>query len=226
MITRRATLLGLLLTPLLGACGQLPSYRYRLTVEVDTPEGMKSGSSVLKVDNWISPRFPGPEAGGPQAKVTGEAVAVDLGPRGALFALLRSGDVDWALGVAPAVLLPPRRPGEGGDSAAWAERVRAVTRASGTREVPSDLYPMLVRFRDPADPMTVEKVDPANLAASFGPGVRLRRITIQITDDRVTRGIEERLPWLPALGGKYLSGLSSDGGEAPLGLHTGYFTQG
>jgi hypothetical protein len=40
----------------------------------------------------------------------------------------------------------------------------------------------------------VQRVDPANLAASFGPGIRLKRITVEVTDDDVTTGIEKRLP--------------------------------
>jgi hypothetical protein len=68
--------------------------------------------------------------------------------------------------------------------------------------------PLLVRFRDISDPKTVEKVDPANLAASFGAGVKLTRATIEtvpsgywpfnlfgIGGSPVTRGIEARLPW-------------------------------
>lgn len=55
---------------------------------------------------------------------------------------------------------------------------------------------MLVRFRDILDPMTVEEVDPSDLAASFGPGNALRRITVEIIKDPLTRTIGERLPWL------------------------------
>lgn len=57
-------------------------------------------------------------------------------------------------------------------------------------------YPMLVTFTDLSDPTSVAEVDPDDLAATFGKGVRLKRITVQITDDPVTTGIEERLGWL------------------------------
>jgi hypothetical protein len=40
-------------------------------------------------------------------------------------------------------------------------------------------------------------VDPRDLAASFGAGVRLRRAAIEVTGDPVTEDvIERRLPWL------------------------------
>ena len=57
-------------------------------------------------------------------------------------------------------------------------------------------YPRLVRFRDIAEPETVEKVDPANLAASFGQGHRLMRITAQIVSEDVTEKVRDRLTWL------------------------------
>ena len=54
----------------------------------------------------------------------------------------------------------------------------------------------LVTFGDLDDPTSVEEVDPDDLAATFGEGVSLKRITVQMTDDLVTTGIEERLGWL------------------------------
>ena len=55
---------------------------------------------------------------------------------------------------------------------------------------------MLVTFGDLSDPTSVEEIDPDDLAATFGEGVRLRRMTVQMTDDPVTSGIEQRLGWL------------------------------
>jgi hypothetical protein len=57
-------------------------------------------------------------------------------------------------------------------------------------------YPVLVRFRDINDPRTLERVDPEGLSTSFGTGVRLARVTLQLTDDHVTTGIEKKLKWL------------------------------
>jgi hypothetical protein len=200
---------------LLSACdGQsLPTYRYRLSVEVDTPQGLKTGSSVIEVKNHYKGKgFPGPEAGGIAVSARGEAVAVDLPGGQTLFALLSGagGDGEWAawvmrfmvpkvpfeqvkdaksiqlaqneillaniLALQGAQVLPRTRPGGGG-----------TTRAN---------YPMLVRFKDLADPKSVEAVDPDALEKSFGPGTKLRRITVQVTDDAVTSGVGKRLVWL------------------------------
>ena len=66
----------------------------------------------------------------------------------------------------------------------------------GPITLPQKLYPRFLRFRDIKDPTTAELVDPDNLAKSFGPGVRLVRVTNEIIDEVVTRGIRKVLPWL------------------------------
>lgn len=65
---------------------------------------------------------------------------------------------------------------------------------------------MLVRFQDINDPRTIEKVDPDNLAASFGPGFRLRRITVQVTDAPTTIGILNRFPWWKKYTNRWFNG--------------------
>jgi len=72
----------------------------------------------------------------------------------------------------------------------------ALNRLKPKGDTPIESMPLLVRFRDPNDPKTVERVDPNDLAASFGAGVKLTRATVEITDDPLTTGIEKRLPWL------------------------------
>ena len=185
-----------------------PTYRYRLTVEVDTPEGLKTGSSVIEVATSKGNKFAIPSPGSLSYKVRGEAVTVDLGARGLMFALLRSDESsDWAAGafeaMAPETTIKERMKSDDayGDSRAaalllkgpqvvprWREPYRSATKQ------PRSGYPMLVRFADIADPRTVAKVDPDALAASFGKGVTLRRITVERTEDAVTSGIEGRLP--------------------------------
>jgi hypothetical protein len=56
---------------------------------------------------------------------------------------------------------------------------------------------LFVRFRDINKPETVEEVNPEGLHEAFGPGYALRRVTVQLTEEPVTSGIEKRLPWLP-----------------------------
>ena len=67
-----------------------------------------------------------------------------------------------------------------------------------TRVVPRNKYPDFMTFDDVSDPTSVKRVDPDNLAATFGPGTNLKRITLTITDEAVTDGpVEKILRWLP-----------------------------
>ncbi|MEX2490602.1 MAG: hypothetical protein WD425_02455, partial [Nitrospirales bacterium] len=76
----------------------------------------------------------------------------------------------------------------------WASEIDDVQEI---RELAPEDYPLLVTFTDITDPTTVKTVDPDNLAATFGPGVSLKRITLEITDEPVTEGkIENVLRWL------------------------------
>ena len=63
--------------------------------------------------------------------------------------------------------------------------------------LPRANWPLMVTFDDLADPKTVRRVDPDNLAATFGPGVELRAVTLEVTGDPVTEGrVESLLGWL------------------------------
>lgn len=201
--------------------------RYRVTVEVDTPQGLKVGSSVWEVITSRGPGFPGPEAGGLNYRIKGEAVTVDL-PDGTLFAVTTSADgsLDYPAYVVEGHLRAHPDPAIQLVNGDWRENRRRIRRSKVRLGLTEDEYPMLVYFRDIDDPTTVQRVDPLNLSAIFGTGVRLRRIMIAITEDAITRGIAERLTWL----GSQRGSLVFDGryhGEAPeKDLTVAAFTQG
>lgn len=193
---------------LLGSCDRLanttisgtylPNYRYKLTVEVDTPEGVRTGSSVIEVIKPWRPR----------SRSRGQAVVVDLPTEQALFVLLRSENMqDWSdKAMVPAF----PRIDKSGDEEADVAKLLAAASKMGRVALPRrweltgpldtmDHTPIMVRFRDKMDPMTVEKVNPDDLAVTFGPGFALRGIFIEITDQPVTIGLEKRLGWLDDL---------------------------
>lgn len=64
------------------------SLHYRMTVEVETPQGLRSGSSVLESTLVAGPQTG--QAGGAISSLKGETVTVDLPDRQTLFALLSS----------------------------------------------------------------------------------------------------------------------------------------
>lgn len=198
---------------MLSSCdsGAVFDYRYRLTVEVETTEGLKTGSSVIQVRKWLGRAGGAPASSQIYTRVRGEAVEVDLPGEQTLFALLRSdSNIQWA-GTIVSALTPRLSDADG------KPRFDGVLQLKGEVELPRYLrrsrrgpgpsaYPMLVTFGDLGDPTSVERVDPDDLAATFGEGARLKRVTVQLTDDRVTTGIEKRLGWLPDYYDKQLSG--------------------
>jgi len=64
------------------------SWNQKLTVEVETPEGVKSGSSVVGITISYRPTFGLPEASNNSKGWRGEATIVELPEKKYLFALL------------------------------------------------------------------------------------------------------------------------------------------
>ena len=55
-----------------------------------------------------------------------------------------------------------------------------ISRLTGKVDLPLTSLPLLVRFRDLNDPMSVERVDPLDIAKSFGAGTKLVSATLEI----------------------------------------------
>lgn len=177
--------------------------RYRLTLEAEVDGEPKAASAVREVTYTKQP----PLAAQRELSIgyRGEAIALDLGSRGTLFALLKEGR-DSRSGPEWIVLrafdfdgggLP--RPAEAG--------IEQVSRLSGKRDLPLDSLPLLVRFRDPSDLRTVEQINPFNIGERFGADTKLVRATLEIVatsttfsssgmaGEPITTGIEQKLPW-------------------------------
>lgn len=198
-IVARRTVLGLFVggaATLLAGCGLRGGnhYRFKMTAEVDTPQGLRTGSSVYEVEARSKAGLD-PSGNVREKKLHGEAVAVDLPGGKTVFALLKTINPlrdDLAL-MSMAALDPAFRND-------WVESAQRIAANDGIRspaEVPPSDYPLLVTFRDIADPASVERVDPTNLVATFGAGYVLRKISVQTTKEPVTSGILQKLPWLP-----------------------------
>jgi hypothetical protein len=189
-------------------------YNYRLTVEVDTPDGPRSGHSVHMLGSGRSIAILPGEARSASG-IKGEAVAVELPNGQVLYALMRGEAATELQAVVHSAFDPEWRRTRFDESV---KRVAAEFPVGEERELggqnPGGMpgesgLPMLVTFRHTGDPKSVEHVDPADLAASFGPGYALRRITVQITTEPVTAGIKKRLAWLKD------PGLTLDPGAGP-----------
>lgn len=194
---------------LLAGCGSLfpPSYRFRMTVQIDTPQGLRTGSSVLEVSSQLQ-NLPG-RGVTPLTMLTGEAVAVDPSEGRTLFALIGELSNGGNLGQEITELFEPDVRG----SEAFVASVKKLARSDQVGRnviISPEQYPKLVTFRDSRDATSIEVIDPGNAAGSFGPGTTLRRITVTITHDDVTTGIEDRLPWLEKQRGSLISAVSGD----------------
>lgn len=169
------------------------SWRQKLTVTVETPAGEVSGSSVSEVTwrkQWIQW-----DGMGWYYDLTGEAVVVEVTPGRHLFALLKgAGTTEYMGSVAAASISGQER--RVIDAELFDEVRDQRDRAAGVIAVPDYQYPMMVTFGDITDPASVQLVDPANLSASFGPGVQLKAVTLEVTGEAVTEGqVELALTW-------------------------------
>jgi hypothetical protein len=179
--------------------GQTVSWNQRLTVIVDTPAGEVRGSAVTSVTNTdTSGLIVPPEARGVRNEVVGEAVAVEVTPGRWLFALLdgrEDGKGDAAhLAYSAFRLNEAEVDGRASYEASMAKLKAQPLDTPGT--IPPSDYPLMVTFEDITKPETVRRVDPADLAASFGPGVTLKAVTLEVTEAEVTGGrVEGILGW-------------------------------
>jgi hypothetical protein len=199
----------------LAACGRSESYRYKLTLAVNTPDGVKRGSSVVEA---LYREVSIPERG-IMHKLRGQALYLDLGPGARpLIALLTSklhpkyGKARrWSRDGGPddnllAELYCPPLPHVLDDMA------RLAPMRGAHRITPDDL-PDLVTIADINDPKTVIEVNPNNLQATLGPGVSWNEITLESTDEPITTGIKAKLPWIPAYRHLMLDGNSLSHGK-------------
>ena len=116
---------------------------------------------------------------------------VELPDKRYLFALVRGGPFNSGINVIAHNVFSDKLPSDPRG------RYGMLSRLRESRPVPHDMYPMLVTFADINDPASVKKVDPDDLAASFGAGYLLKSITLEITDEKVTEGVVEAvLGWM------------------------------
>lgn len=181
---------------------QTASWRYKMTVTVETPEGLKSGSAVRQMGNELH-SSPLSQNGNP-ADVSGEAVVIDLGDRGVLFALISS---DSDLEFYNAFPVPGKSVGNGGstpEGIKYYANLPAGTKAAANSSYPPG-YPKLVMFKDINDPKSVILVQTWESDAQgymqlkndrmgelLGKGVRLKAIDMEVTQESVTWGIVDK----------------------------------
>jgi hypothetical protein len=200
------TLLPMLLT--MAGCVKTATVNYEMTIEVDDNGKIYSGRGV-----WSQTY----EGSMPRGR--GDAIAVDIGKKGTLFVLVTTRENG------------PDEVFYGNDLFGNGDRARAIrgqgsmglNRYEQLTDIASrvgqtglvDCYnlgelvscPRMVAFKDMSNPQSVVDVDPINLSAAFGSGVRLRPMRVTVTKERVTKANHcERLPWLNRFNDMQLDG--------------------
>ena len=172
------------------------TWRYKVTVEISTPEGVKSGSTVNEVSNSAARARSkvSLSQGGNPADFRGEAVVVDLGERGKVFSLL----------VGPKHFY---RAFNGMSGPTTAEGIQYFNKIPIGKEAVLDpkYYPMVVTFTDMSDPKSVtlvkgwkfnpqtQKSDPVDrFEELFGEGVSIKEIRLVRTKEPITWGVIQK----------------------------------
>jgi hypothetical protein len=148
-----------------------PGHKYRLKVEVETPDGIKSASGVMAVHPDRSYSRAG------QTRTNGDAVFVDLGGGKNLLALLAHIDQSVELDGMNYVAL--RAYNVAGRKVSFND----MSRMTGAVPVTGALIPVLVTFISPDDPATARAVPPDDLEAALGKGFRLRGIWAEVVSN-------------------------------------------
>lgn len=190
-----------------------PAHKYRLTAEVETPDGRKSASSVVAVHPDRSYTRRG------RTRTVGDAIFVDLGGAKNIVALLAHIDNNLVLDDMNYVALRAYT-----EAAGKRVSFNEMSRLTGIVPVVGALIPVLVTFADPANPGTARAVAPDDAEAVLGKGFRLKGLTAEVVPngywpldfggalgEPVTRGIQAKLPWLNGAGDGAATALRAAG---------------
>ncbi len=176
-----------------------PEHKYRLTINVETPRGIKSASSVIAV--YLGKISWGPVGGVVAAK--GDAIFLDLDDGHNLIATMTCGEKgerpDCIVYLAMKAFV----------SSGIQVRFKDLRSLQGTVPVSLALLPTLVTFKNPEDFTSARVVNPNDLSSAFGEGYRLKDASLSMVPvglwpfdlggllgEPVTRGIERKLPWI------------------------------
>jgi hypothetical protein len=203
----------------MAGCMRTASASYLMTIEVDDNGKIYTGNGVWKQSF---------EGNAPRGR--GDAIAVDIGTKGTLFVLVKTrsdgpdevfygNDLFGERGRAKRGV-----PTKGFDKIEDVMDIASRVGESGFVDC-SNLgtfasCPRMVAFRDLSDPQSVVEVDPINLEAFFGSGVRLLPIRVTVTTERVTKSDNcKKLPWLNQFNDLQLDGKDyKDGNVRDRGI--------
>lgn len=175
-----------------------PDHKYRLTVEIETPQGVKSASGVIAVH----PNRGYSGSGSEGTKIKGDALVVDAGHGKGIVILLAHGGqpLDFEainyLDMRALHVLGQR------------VQFRELKSLSASAPVTEGRIPVILAFADMANPASARTLEPEQFEAVMGAGVRLRGMKVETLPpgwwpidfggslgEPVTRTVDTTLPW-------------------------------
>lgn len=198
--SRRCAILGMLA---LGGCTPTVKRRFRLSVEISDGGVVRRASAIREAIH--RDRIAGLDAmSNTIDHCAGSAIIVDFGRRGALIVTMMgrdrspsgrfggNGDL-WTPGFATGSI-----EGHSDTQDVSRDALKALGRR-GRVDIAPDALPMMLKLKALDDPSDVRLVDPADLAASFGAGVRLVAAYVEPSRDPLDTGaVLTALPWAEA----------------------------
>jgi hypothetical protein len=183
--------------------------RFRLTVNVETPAGPRSGSSVMEAILYRRPAFGGLFLS--PTRLDGEAVFVDLGatadgkPQNLVALLAGRNGEPWDFVRIPFAVFSdylkanqdarnartrfryegsakPKAKQAAFNCGEFGDQFCEVAQlpVGSRREVRSDLIPTLITFTNPNDPKSALVINPDSLHGVFGAGFYLKNVTLEL----------------------------------------------
>jgi hypothetical protein len=169
----------------------------RITIEVQDGDQIKTGSSVIGLLYNINPGWADFDHVNNSSEQRGYAPTVDLGDKGLLVMTFghatrspaqqveRNKYVGCEFDDIGCLPFAAYHVGGAAEADAKAADLGILRKQKGQRDLPFVTLPLLIRLGD--SPKTSPSVQPDDLAAQFGPGVSLKRVTLELTNDRVTQ---------------------------------------
>ena len=178
-----------------------PAYTHRMKVFIEIEDGAeaRSGSGVLEVEL----KFGLPVGPGLSCTIRGDAIPIEL-KSGPVVAVLHQYYNEYLPTGGPAgqtragfCTLALVAYGLGGTPSQ--DALQALASKSGRVGVPHRGIPSFVFFSDPKIPSTAKLVLDEDFPQVLGPGVRLRSVSLQLTNEPITRGVIQKIPAVAAV---------------------------
>lgn len=177
------------------------SHRYRLTVEAEIDNQVRIGTGVVTVKARDNGPLSGVDFTRFNVAASGQAPTINLGTKGLLVAVLDPNNFPRSYKPRP---LPAKElsflayfgPQKPATDAEIERQFKEISAQRGVRTLDPNDYPGFVWIRDPQNGESADAVMPSDLDKIIDSTLRIKAITLEITNDRNTGQIFEVLPWL------------------------------